>query len=287
MYIRKRLYNPELVIDTNSVLPNLQRNYLHGKNHPVYHIRWFGGTQAGEELGTAAASVKDGTTTPFQCVVVSSNVADKRTTAAGAVHSVALIGVTTQSIVAYQEWVRNGTTTTLGEAGRPRSTVEVVAMNGTTDVTSTRFFIWVDHGYACEWGTGATDATGNITIEAPANTTLITIAATYNESDGGVWHFPPDHMLKTHFVKIEPTATLAAGDGVMLSAAHTGFDQTNNTDPDLETDYYTYIHFGGGIERHEPNELGRYTTVNSKVVWTETIIANTQNIQIEIIQELD
>jgi len=75
----------------------------------------------------------------------------------------------------------------------------------------------------------------------------------------------------------------------MVSNACTGFDATNNTDPDLNTDYYTYIHYGGiaPTEMGGHHHLGRYTTVNSASEWSETLIANAQEFQIEIIQYLD
>lgn len=286
-YVYKRLWNPEVLVDPDGILPNNCKRSFNGRNDPTYVIKWHGTTQAGEELGTAAASVKDGTTTPFQITVVSSDVGDNRSTAAGYVHSVALIGISVESIAAYNEWVINGATTTLGEAGRPKSTVEVVHMNGTTDVLTTRYYLWVDHAYACEWGTGAThDAEGNITIESPANTTLITITATYNESDGGVWHFAPGSLVKTEFVRMQPTATLAAGDGVALTATLSGFDQELNDSNITDcTDTFTYIHYGNT----DPNyikgfPIPRYATKASKCLWTETLIANGQPINIEIIQ---
>jgi hypothetical protein len=275
-YVRKRLYNPELIIDTNGVLPNSLRNYYKGKAKPLYFIKWKGTTQAGEELGTAAASVKDGTTTPFQITVVSSDVADKRATAAGAVHSVALIGVSVASISDYQ----------LGNE-TPKSTVEVVAMNGTTDVLSTRYYLWVDHAYACEWGTGATDATGDITIESPANTELLKITATYNESDGGVWHFVSGKDLRTVKVKIMTTEALAASDGVVLSGTFTGFDQTNNTDPDINVDYYSYIEYGNGGREFGEALRSRRTTNNSKVLWSEALVANAKDLDLEIYQVIE
>jgi len=275
-YVKKRIYNPELIVDPDGILPMALKNaQIHG-NNPVYYIKWVGATQVGEELGTAAASVKDGTTTPFQITVVSSDVADNRSTAAGAVHSVCLLGITVSSAAAYAA----------GE--RPLTTAEVVHMNGTTDVLSTRYYLWVDHGYACEWGTGATDATGNITIESPANTTLLTIAATQNESDGGVWHFPADRRLYTKSVIFAPTATLAAGDGVVLTGAYTSFEQANNTDPDLNVDYHTYIHYGTGPQPlSEIKPFGRYTTKASKCLWSEALVANSQTISIEIVQYID
>ena len=40
--------------------------------------------------------------------------------------------------------------------------------------------------YAIEWGSGDDDAAGNITVESPANTALLTIAANANESNSSV-----------------------------------------------------------------------------------------------------
>jgi hypothetical protein len=273
-YVRKRLWNPQLIVDPTGLLPVKLKNRPGGKNRPVYEIRWIGGTQAAEELGTAAASAKDGTAAAFQITVVSSSATDIDT-AAGKVRAVALIGVSVSSATAY---VDGGET--------PLSTVEVVLMNGTADVLSTRFYLWVDHAYAVNWGSGGADAEGNITIESPANTELLKITATFNESDGGTWHFPPGFRMITGSVRIEPTAALAAGDGVVLSATYTGFDQTTNTNPDLDVDYYTYIHYGGGINQTQACDLGRYTTISSKVLWSEALVANTQTIQLHIIQGL-
>ena len=273
-YVYKRLWNPDLVIDANSVLPRGVRQAINKEFRPTYHIKWHGTTQAGEELGTAGASVKDGTTTPFQITVVSSHASDDRDTAAGMVHSVALIGISVSSVAAYKA----------GET--PRTTVEVVAMNGTTDVLSTRYYLWVDHAYACEWGTGAThDAEGNITIESPANTALLTITATFNESDGGVWHFLTGSKVITTRVKFRPTATLAAGDGVVLTGTFTGFDKAlNDSNLTDNTDTYTYMHYGGGQEQ-SPEMFSRYATVASKCLWSEALVANAKAINIEIVQQ--
>lgn len=269
-YSRKRLYNPDLIVDPNGVLPQNLALDVDGRNKTLYEITWTGTSQAGEELGTAPDSAKDGTTTPYIVTMVSSDVADDRGTAAGAVHSVALIGVTTSSVEDYLEWKRDPTCSA-GIRGKPQSTVEVVAMDGTTDVLATRYFIWLDGLYACEWGTGATDATGNITAESPANTALLTIAATYNESNGGRFHFPPGKKAQLHHVDITPLEVLAATTGVIVDFAWTGNDQTNNTDPDLNVDYYTYITPSNTISLHEQGQA-RYTTTNTTVIISETTV---------------
>lgn len=283
-YIYKRLWNPDLIIDTNGVLPNRLVQSINGKNKPYYEVKWKGTTQAGEELGTAAASVKDGTTTPFQITVVSSDVGDNRSTAAGFVHSVALIGVSTNSVQGYLDWTLDPLSAA-GRAGRPQSTVEVVAMNGTTDVLSTRYYLWVDHAYACEWGTGAThDAEGNITIESPANTTLLTIAATYNESDGGVWHFPPDRMVKTERVEVIPGSSVPEVDGVILTGTFSGFDQELN-DANVLGAVDTYMHQAyEGMTIYPQEPFYRWSTKVSKVLWSEALVDTAATYHIRIIQ---
>jgi len=287
-YVKKRLYNPELIIDPNEIFgPNgwfLRANDPNGKFNPIYEIHWTGTTQAAEELGTAATSVKDGTTTPFLVNIVSSDVADDWDNLAGAVRSVALIGITTSSLADYLQWQLDPTSVA-GERGRPRTTVEVVKTNGTADVVATRYNVWLDGIYACQWGTGATDATGNIDAESPTGTVLIRIAATQNEGEGGVWHFPPGKDLETLHVALTPTATFAAGDGVVLTGTFTSFDQSNNSDPDLNVDYFAYTSAGGSVAHGEVGiELPRKTTINSKVLWSEALIANAIVYDIHIIQ---
>ena len=274
VYVKKRLGNPQLIIDTNSVLPNELKQTIRGYNIPTYSIKWTGTPQAGEELGTAADSVKDGSTTPFVVTVVSSSNSDKRTTAAGMAHSVALIGVSVSAAEGKRLDVSNA-----------KSTVEVVSMNGTTDVTATRYWLWVDHAYVCEWGTGAThDAEGDITIESPADTDLLTIKATYNESNGGVWHFPAGKKVKMRYVKLSMNAVAAAQDGLALSGTFTGFDQTLNDASNNDVDYYIATSPGEACKIFGEEDLYRWSTKTSKVLWSEALIANAIASDIEIEQ---
>lgn len=277
-YVYKRIWNAEVVIDPNGVLPfNGYRHPIHDKSNPYYQVKWHGTTQAGEELGTAMDSDKDGTTLPFQVTVVSASNSDKRTTAAGMVHSVCLIGNSVSSIARYV----NGLET-------PKTTLEVVAMNGTTDVLSTRFYTSVFHAFACEWGTGAThDAEGDITIEAPADTDLLTIKATFNESNGGTLHFLDGDDVHIHHVRISPTAALAAGDGASVVATWSGFGHTLNDSNIVDcTDTFTYIHYGGEyISMSEVGDFPRESTLAGKVVLTEKLIANAKALEIEVVIE--
>lgn len=269
VYVKKRLWNPDLIVDPTGLLPNSLKQDIDGKHHASYTITWTGTTQAGEELGTAPDSAKDGTVTPYQITVVSSQATDIDTDV-GKVRAVALIGITTVSLAAYAQWLLDPTTVA-GYAGRPQSTVEVVLMNGTTDVLSTRWFIWTDHAYAVNWGSGGADAEGDITIESPANTDLLTIKATYNESNGGRWHFVPDKQVRIHHVHISPGEAFAAATGVILKATWTKDENVMNSDPDLNVDYFIYLTPSLSAQYHK-DHISRYTTLSSQCLWSETTV---------------
>ena len=281
-YVVKRLYNPEVLVDPTGIFGDNGRILLQkieGQIEPMYEIRWTGATQAGEELGTAAQSVKDGTAAPFPVIAVSAGAGDADT-GAGHVRAIAIIGVSV-SIAEVQ------TEGAMVPGAVPKSTVEVMLMNGVSDVTSTRRYLWVDHAYAVNWGSGGADASAAITIEAPANTTLLTIAITQNESNGGSWHFPTGKDVHTHHISITPTATFAAGDGVVLSSTWTVFDSLLNTDPDLAVEYFTYTSAGGSVsEGAGLDVLHRKTTASTKVLWSEALIANSIVYDLHIIQTM-
>lgn len=283
-YVRKRLYNPEILIDPDEILGHngkfLKMEAPDKTLEPMFEIKWTGGTQVGEELGTAVTSAKDGRTTPYLVNIVSSDVADDWDNLAGAVRAVALIGIS----VDVSEINGDGT---LNRNAKPKTTVEVVRTNGTADVVATRYFIWLDGIYSVLWGTGATDATGNIDAEAPSGVVLIRLLAGQNEGEGGTWHFPADTAVHAHHVTLTPTATFAAGDGVVLSGTFTGFEQENNIDPDLNVDFYTYTSAGGSVSEGEALDIiHRHTTLNSKVVWSEALIGNSIVYSLHIIQTM-
>jgi len=124
------------------------------------------------EVGTAADAVMDGTTTPLQMIVVSSQANDDNDLAAADAQRVHIIGLSVASARAYIN----------GEED-PVYSVEEVNLNGTTDVPTTRYYLRAMHMYCCKWGTTGSDAVGNITLESPANTTKLTIDAGSNESN--------------------------------------------------------------------------------------------------------
>lgn len=282
-YVKKRLWNPELIIDPTVLFPKRLRQDINKRHQHTYEITWHGTTQAGEELGTAATSVKVGTTTPFLVTVVSSS-ADDTDLSNKDVRAVALIGITTNSIAGYQAWLEFGVTTRAGRDGRPLATVEVILMNGTADVLSTRYYIWLDALYAVNWGSGGQDAAGNITAESPANTTLIALAAGQNEGEGGSWHFPPNHYVTTQHIHITPTEVFAATTGVVLQSEFTAFDQPTNTNPDLDIDYYQYTTPSLDAE-YTRETLSRCSTIASKCLWKETTVFAAKAVFLNIIQE--
>lgn len=277
VYVKIRYYNPPkdcIINDTSNVL-QLDRYYKDGKKRPFFEILWVGASQADEELGTTANSVKDGTTTPFQITVVSAQ-ANDTDAGTGDARKVALIGVTVGS---------GGIYYALGSSHKdyetPKLTVEVVNLNGTTDVLTQRYYLRLIHAYVCDWGSGGADAKGDITIESPADTDLQTITATYNESNGCVLFFPKDYSVKLDMVRIHPQDnSVAAADGIMLQLDEYAFENTLYTDPDIPTDsYVAFAPNNVDIDR-DAWPLYRLTTLQSKLTFTELLIANSQTYKI-------
>lgn len=182
---RMRMWNPEYTnITTN--LKAIRKDDIHGRR-PVYIEIFYTGTSStnATEIGAAGDAAKDGTTTPFKLVLVSSS-ANDADSAAGHVRKVRVIGVSVPATAADATIAAaTGTVDQNWANGMEQYTLEEISMNGSTDVYSQRFWIRVMHIYASEWGSGGGDAAGNIAAESPANTALFTIAAAANESQGG------------------------------------------------------------------------------------------------------
>lgn len=169
MGVKIRLYNPTW---KSPAITDLHRLDVHGKANTYFEIFYFGTASAtATELGGAANSIGDGTTTPLQLSIVSAQVTDIDT-GAGKVRKVRIIGVSVPTLV-----------TPVSEAVY---SVEEINMNGTTDVLSSRWYLRLIHVYSSDWGSGGQDAEGDITIENPADTDLQTITAGTNESSGCV-----------------------------------------------------------------------------------------------------
>ena len=272
-YVKIRLWNPgisNIFGDETNVLNKLKRATYHmGKNvyQKYFEILWISATQGGlEELGTAATTDLDGTTTPFLVNVVSDdNTQD--TVTGDAAQRVAVIGVSVSSIPAF----------TQGEV--PVLGVEVIDMLGTTDVYGVRYYLHTPHAYVCSVGSEG-DAKGTITIESPANTTLVTIAAGNMESDGCKLYFAPGDYVKLDRVIISPTDALAAGDGAYLTVAELAFEGQYHILEDFPSDYYCYIHYDGVVDISDAWPFAKLANKYSSLIFSEDLIANTQTIKI-------
>lgn len=189
-------------------------------------IYWEGATQAAaEELGLAVTAAKDGTTTPFQIIAVSAGAGDADT-AGGHIRKLAIIGLTTNSLAGYAAYLA-APNTPAGKAGKPILSVEVMNMNGIADVTSVRFYLRCPiKAYAIDWGSGGDDASAAITIEAPANTALLTIVITQNESNGCTFWFPKDTdvLVEQGNFNINDATLTGQGDGILVSITESSFE---------------------------------------------------------------
>ena len=237
-YSKIRLYNipkDHIFGDTSNLL-DLKKTMHHAPSHklnqPFFLVYWEGATQAAaEELGLAADAGKDGTTTPFQIIAVSAAVTDIDTSI-GHVRKLAIIGLTTNSGAGYAAYLASPDTPA-GKAGKPILSVEVMNMNGTTDVTSVRFYLRAPiKAYAIQWGSGGDDASAAITIEAPANTTLIQIAITQNESNNCTFWFPKDTdvFIEQGNFNVNDATLTGQGDGMMVSITEASFEDGAGVD---------------------------------------------------------
>lgn len=292
-YSKIRLYNiPKTHIfgDTEGILDLQKRTHMDPERKPVFMIYWEGATQAAaEELGTAATAAKDGTGTVFQIITVSAGAGDTDT-GAGHVRKLAIIGLTTNSQAGYDSYLLNPNTPT-GKAGKPILSVEVMNMAGVADVTSTRFYLREPiKAYAIQWGSGGTDASAAITIEAPANTALLTIAITQNESNACTLWFPKDTdvLVEQGNFNVNDATLTGQGDGMMASITELSFE--DGADPDFSVTNVT-------VNAYEPNKHVESIWMNPKktnildgvssLVFKEVLVGNTETCSIEIMVHLD
>ena len=165
-------------------------------------------------------------------------------------------------------------------------------MAGVADVTSTRFYLRTPiHAYGIQWGSGGDDASAAITIEAPANTALLTIVINQNESGGCTLWFPKETEISIdqgNFNVNDATLT-GQGDGVM-----TTFTQNDFVDFSVGADFkttnitvnaYNPNHHVETIWFH-PRKTGSLDGVANLVV-TEVLVGNTETCSIEFDIHLD
>jgi hypothetical protein len=224
--IKKRLWNPgnNIIGDTDGILSNLNKRSIITSKQGGRGIEVFwSGTAEDSEAGGAADSVFDGTTTPLSLYIVSASASDVNT-AAGHVRKVAVIGLAVKNLKDFYTGVESADLY-----------VEVIEMNGTTNVRTQLYFLRVIHMYAIQWGSGDDDAAGAITLESPENTTLINININENESQGGLLFFPEGSKVAVIHASIDINAVPTVADGVAIEVAYENFDLQGDTDGDFNT----------------------------------------------------
>lgn len=270
-YVQIRLWNPgrkNIYGDETNVLKYLERPYMDTrKNLRHFEVFWISTVQAAsEELGTAATSDLDGTTTPYQVWTDSTSVKD--TLLGVGARRVAVIGVSVSSIGAYNA----------GEV--PQLTVEVIDLAGTATAVSVRFYLWIIHFYVCDVGS-ENDTAGTLDLESPAATDLYVITAGQNESEGGTLKFAEGDLARLDVVRISPTAVAAEADGAALEILSTGFEgNVELVDDDFKTDYYTYMAFGPIVDVKNAWTVGKYATKAAKMKFSAADTANTPVLRI-------
>jgi hypothetical protein len=172
----------------------------------------------------------DELTTPVQLHYKSSAALDKDA-AGGTVRAIKLIGFTVDSVSDYQNGDED-----------PKWTIETLRMDssdGTTDQTTTKYYLRVLHCYACEWGTGDTsshEAEGNITIgdDSTPTTTYLTIAAGDNDSNGSKVIIPDGYRAYIPKCVIQlKAAPTNIYDGTAVQMTITDEGNELNTAPDI------------------------------------------------------
>jgi hypothetical protein len=187
------------------------------------------------------------------------------------VKKVALIGVSVSSIAKF-----NG-----GED--PKLTVEVIAMNGTTDVTSSRYYLRLVHAYACDWGTGDSDAAGDITIESPADTDLQTIKTNNNESNGGTLYFAAgDWVYLDRVMIMRSTTPIAEGDGAWLTVTPSMFESGNYDDDEVGSFEYQHTQYEPDLNLRNAWISPLLATNKSTLLFAEQLVVNTMTYVIHI-----
>ena len=277
-YVKIRLWNPDAVVgDDSNVLPNKLRKHTHedsGGYKQLFEVFWSGATQAAfEEFGTAPTAAKDGRVTPYQIIAVSAGVGDADG-GTSHVRKVAIIGLTYEaSDIQVEGGIKPG--------AEPRMTVEVMNMNGTTDVTSVLYYIRVIHAYACDWGSGGSDASAAITIEAPANTTLLAIAINQNESEGCTLYFPANRFIAIeHATIVIHDATFAAiADGILVTFTTSAFENALQDEEDFPSAFIVANEYNPNVHVDHVWLQPRLTSTagTSSLIAGETLIANSED----------
>ena len=224
-------------VDKNSNVV-VVRSKEHGDYVQQLIIRWHGTMAAAStELGGANAVILAETTTPVILRLVSASANDD-SGAADHVQKVSVIGITVESLGKYVAGLED-----------PCLTIEELTLNGVTPLSTTLYYLRAIHMYSSSWGSGGSDAAGNIILsddDVPTNT-YHTIAAAANESTGCKIYVPKNYRAHLQKLLAYPTSG-ARTDGLLLIIEYKGWMNQNNqpdNDPDFPALYYASFVAGG------------------------------------------
>ncbi|MHA1748385.1 MAG: hypothetical protein ACTSYF_07035 [Promethearchaeota archaeon] len=267
MKVKVRLVSetdPILPIEVSQIRSNLiRRDYINSAY--IWHIQANGATTDGSGAPAAISygdlsvptNEADGTSTAITLKAVSASATDKDA-ADGAVREITVIG--------------------LDADGTPQE--ETIALDGTTAVELSDSWSRVIHAYAISWGTGGSDAAGNITIyDKSDDTVYLTITAGSNESNGCHIYFAENwNLIIASRVKGTFLTRTAATSEAQIAMYVPSAGHIKNTDPDIIPIYSFRREIGDDI--YPDSELFEGTSA-AYLVPCEKYIGGAETIQFD------
>jgi hypothetical protein len=137
---------------------------------------------------------------------------------------------------------------------------DVIRMAGLTAVAGVKLFYRVFHFYASEWGSGGSDAAGNIILSsadpAGAHDDCLRIAAAANESEGAAFWVPTDYLIAFDMFELVPITSASALESIQMQIKYTYCDGDTD-DPELNYDM---------IESNYASSKATYTSPKMRLV---------------------
>lgn len=173
-------------------------------------IAYAGAFSNGYTEISAPNAILDGVATPIIVYAISSSASDD-SAADDHAQTVTVIGLDENDVI----------------------TTDTIALNGVAQVAGVVKWQRVFHAYVSAWGTGGSDAAGNITITNTGQTaTYLTIAATYNESDGAAIFCPTGALVTMESVFLVMTDAATANAAILVKNSAINVNGVG-ADPDL------------------------------------------------------
>jgi hypothetical protein len=147
--------------------------------------------------------------------------------------------------------------------------IEEVSLDGASYVETSNAFKAVSHMYVSSFGTGGSDAAGNITLEntdTGNGSTLLTISANGTESNGARIYVPDGSFAVIEKAKLVQLTNANTGT-VTVNIYYSGFDHAKNTDSDL--DYLQMIAFNQVPMEISDSDIKRVGTDTAYIVVKE------------------